>query len=554
MRKRIKRKTDKFNKITSMQERTQDRKMSITLRDVPLTDKTNNEEGKNDNVIERTESEENLLLAIKETENLWNQLKEKKEELENNKKKYENDLALINQDIKDKTTKLENVSNNTKKLLNDLNLLNKEINEGYNKVNLFQVAKNIKIDFIQNAKLHDKKRIDQGKKIILMNNKIIDRYKIQKEKLEKIIEEDKSFNINYLKAKLEELNKNEKNITKEVEDLRLIKKNHEKKCIQTNEELDILLERTTKEFNDEYNLKNNNNKAVSYQRNDSYPSIQSLPKIIKGKNLAIQTSDNNSIQKNKPNKEERNCRSLTNIFGDNYLMEKDLKELKEKIRNDMKKNINQKTKCYITSYTEQKKDNNKKDDNIIEKQNLFSRLEKDMLSQIIPKECLNIFQNKYKTIDKERMQMKEKILLNKTKKKINEEKSQLLFITEKKDINIIKKNVELSSKIIATKKKIKIIMKEIKSTQKGLKDIIEKYNLKKEENDKLKNHWISLNDDIKNKKIIVKKGETISKNELDDLNKWGNHIDSPNINNSNNEETCDNNSATKRNKPRKSEG
>ena len=170
MRKRIKRKTDKFNKITSMQERTQDRKMSITLRDVPLTDKTNNEEGKNDNVIERTESEENLLLAIKETENLWNQLKEKKEELENNKKKYENDLALINQDIKDKTTKLENVSNNTKKLLNDLNLLNKEINEGYNKVNLFQVAKNIKIDFIQNAKLHDKKRIDQGKKIILMNN------------------------------------------------------------------------------------------------------------------------------------------------------------------------------------------------------------------------------------------------------------------------------------------------------------------------------------------------------------------------------------------------
>ena len=94
-------------------------------------------------------------------------------------------------------------------------------------------------------------------------------------------------------------------------------------------------------------------------------------------------------------------------------------------------------------------------------------------------------------------------------------------------------------------------MKELKYAQKGLNGINEKYNMKKEENDKLKNHWILFNDDIKNKKITVKEGETISQNELDDINKWGNHIVSPINKSSNNEETCENNNPNKSNKTMK---
>ena len=110
MRKRMKRKTDKVNKVTSMQDKGQERKMSITLIDNPPIDQ-NTEEGKTDFVVERTESEENLLLAIEETENLRDKLKEKKEELENNKKKYENDVhenikILINS-IKRKEKEME---------------------------------------------------------------------------------------------------------------------------------------------------------------------------------------------------------------------------------------------------------------------------------------------------------------------------------------------------------------------------------------------------------------------------------------------------------------
>ena len=546
----MKRKTDKINKITSMQDRAQERKMSITLMDNPLTDKNNTDDRKMNNLIERTESEENLFIAIKETENLKNKLKAKKEELEKNKKKDENDLLTINQSIKDKSAKLENVSNNTKKLLNNLNLLNKEINEGYNKVKVFQVFNKIKTDYMNNLKTKDKKRVNQGKKIILLNNKIIDKYKIQKEKLQKIIEEDKDLKVNSLKTKLEELTKYENDLTKDVENLRLIKKNHEKKCIKTNEELNIILERIKKEYDDEINLKNNNNKTIPYQRKDSYPSIQSLPKIINAKNLTIQTSENNPIPNNiiNINKQEtnlRNYRSLTNIFGENYFMEKDLKELKDKIRSDMKIKLNQKLKGYITSYSEQKKEKIKKE-NKNEKQNLFSKLEKDMLSKIIPKECLKIYQDKFKTIEKERFEIKERIHMNKAKKKTNEENTQLIYITEKKDTNLSKKNKELNSKIINMKKKMNIILKELKATQRSLHNINDKYNLKKEENDMLKNHWSVFNDDIKNKKITVKKGETISMSELSDINRWGNKL-VLNINKSvNNEETCENNNLIKK--------
>ena len=88
MRKRIKKKTEKMNKIMSTQDKNQERKMSINLLDNPMTDKNNSEEKFVQKLIERTESEENLLNCIKETENLRNKLKEKKEEFESNKKKF----------------------------------------------------------------------------------------------------------------------------------------------------------------------------------------------------------------------------------------------------------------------------------------------------------------------------------------------------------------------------------------------------------------------------------------------------------------------------------
>ena len=549
MRKKISRKTDKLNKITTTQpnqEKIPERKMSIALLEAPIIANHFNEEKNIESTVERTESEENLLNAKQETENLRNKLKQKNEEFEANKKKNESELLLINQNIKEKSEILENVSNNTQLLINKLNILNNQINQGYNKVKIFQAANKIKMNYLNELKLKDIKRVEKGKKIILMNNKIIDKFKLQKEKLEKIIEEDTNLKINDYRKNLENLKNKEKDITKEIQDLKQIKTNHEK-CIQKNEELNIILERIRNEYNNEFKLKNEENKKIEYIEKDSIENsaLKSLPKIISSNNLTVPSNikllspKKSPINSNNSKIQSRNYRSLTHLFGEDYFIQQDLKEVKNQVRDNIKSNLNIKLKRYITSYNEDKKKNNLQKN----KNHLFSGLEKDILSKIIPKECLKIYQNKFKTIENERLQIKEKLNKNETKKKINEEKSQILFITGKKDINITKKNIELNSKIAIIKKKIKIIIKEIKIVQKELNNIKEKYNNKKEENDKLKNHWTEFNDDIKNKKIAVKKGETISKNEMEDLNKWGNHILIPINKKINNEETCDNNNS-----------
>ena len=550
MRKKISRKTDKLNKITTTQpnqEKIPERKMSIALLEAPIISNHFNEEKNIESTVERTESEENLLNAKQETENLRNKLKQKNEEFEANKKKNESELLLINQNIKEKSEILENVSNNTQLLINKLNILNNQINQGYNKVKIFQAANKIKMNYLNELKLKDIKRVEKGKKIILMNNKIIDKFKLQKEKLEKIIEEDTNLKINDYRKNLENLKNKEKDITKEIQDLKQIKTNHEK-CIQKNEELNIILERIRNEYNNEFKLKNEENKKIEYIKKDSIENsaLKSLPKIISSNNLTVPSNikllspKKSPINSNNSKIQSRNYRSLTHLFGEDYFIQQDLKEVKNQVRDNIKSNLNIKLKRYITSYNEDKKKNNLQKN----KNHLFSKLEKDILSKIIPKECLKIYQNKFKTIENERLQIKEKLNKNETKKKINEEKSQILFITGKKDINITKKNIELNSKIAIIKKKIKIIIKEIKIVQKELNNIKEKYNNKKEENDKLKNHWTEFNDDIKNKKIAVKKGETISKNEMEDLNKWGNHILIPLNKKINNEETCDNNNSS----------
>ena len=552
MKKRIK-KIDKSNKVTSTQEKVQERRMSITIMDNPQTDKTNNnEEKKVENIIERSESEENLSKAIQETENLKIKLKVKKEESENNKIKDENELLIINNNIKDKSEKLENISNNNKILINKLNYLNNQVNEEYNKVKVLKVSNKIKINYKNELKIKEKKRSGQGKKVILINNQIIDKYKIQKEKLEKIIKEDKNLKINEYKKKLEDLNKKKNDLIQGIEGLKLIKNNHEKNCIKLNVDLNKTLERLKNEYNDEYKSKNDFNKILENKRNNSVSnaSMNSLPKIINGNNFTSPANiinESENIKNSNKIRLKKNTKSLSNLFWEEDILQKDLKELKEQFRKDIKSKINQKIKRYITTFSIEKKKNSIKEIKNNGKKNLFSKLEKEMLSKIIPNECLEIYQDKFRTIEDERFHIEKQINKNESKKKVNEEKYQLLFINEKKENNMIKKNIELNAKISMIKKNINSIIKKLKIIQNEFNFINDKYNKKKEENDKLKSHWIGFNNDIKNKKITIKKGEIIKKNELDDLNKSGN-----NNKKINDEEIFDDNNSIKNKIKRKS--
>ena len=213
MKRKVKKTTEiTYNKQTSTDDKTPENKTSYKLFQKQLSHNnvkktTNNQQQTNyktvnnfmtssENKIKRTPSEQNLLNSIKETDNLRNLLLEKNEEYENNKKKCINEILLLNNNIKSKSSEFEILSNNSKSLFNKLNQLNSKINEEYQKIKLADlVNKSSKNELINNEK-NNENRIKNTKKLILLNNTIIDKFKIHKEKLGKIIQENKNTKLN----------------------------------------------------------------------------------------------------------------------------------------------------------------------------------------------------------------------------------------------------------------------------------------------------------------------------------------------------------------------
>ena len=538
MKRKVKKKTEKLlNKQTSTNDKTPENKPvklfskkpsnNITNNSVNSVTQTNNNFTNNnyvsslENKIKRTYSEENLLNSIKETKNLKNILEEKKEELENNKKKFTNELLLLNNDIKEKSSQLENAANDSKVILNKLNQLNSKINEEYQKIKLSEFVNKHKNDnSITN--ISNKNKIMNSKKLILLNHTIIDKFKIHKEKLEIIVDEDKNTKLINLKNELEELNNNEKELKAEIEKMRLIKDSHERKCNKIIEELEKNLERIKKEYNLENKIKEENKTpSIKKQLSLNNKKITSLPNVYK--NIIIPDSEENKtilpkreIPKKQINKEQ--------------IIQKDFEELQEQIKNKMKIKSQQNIKNYINSRNEKKKE--------MENNNLFSSEEKNLLKEFIPMEILNVYQNKFQTIKDENNQIIQILQTNQSKKKLIEEKNQFEFIKDKKEHNIQKKNVELNSKILLVTKNIKKINKEINELQKDLDKINITYNIKKLDNDKFRETWVSFYNDIKNKKIIVKKDETVTEEELKYIDRFGKI---PEIENLNLEEKSDKN-------------
>ena len=331
---------------------------------------------------------------------------------------------------------------------------------------------------------------------------------MHKEKLEKLVVADKTTKINNLNEELEELKNNEKDLKNEIDKMKLIKDTHEKKCTKIIKELEENLERAKNEFNLELKLNNLNNEKpqIKNQLSLNNTNVNSLPNIFH--NIIIPSNENESEKTPlQPIKKKRlyinNLKTVT----------KEFEEIQEQIKNKFIINARKDIKNYINSRNANRKE--------MENNNLFSFEEKNILKNIIPMECLNIYQNKYKTITDEKNQIIQILQQNKPKKKLNEEKNQYLFLNDKKEHNIQKKNIELNSKILSITKNTKIINKEINELQKELNKINNIYNTKQKENDKLKNMWISMNKEIKSKKLVVKKGEILTEDEINYINHFG---------------------------------
>ena len=537
MKRKVKKKNEKLlNKQTSTNDKTPENKpvklfskkpsnnIKNSINSVTQTNSNmsnNNLVSSLENKIKRTTSEENLLNSIKETENLKNILEEKKEELETNKKKYTNEILLLNNNIKEKSSKLEIAANDSKVILNKLNQLNSKINEEYQKIKLSEFLNKYKNDN-STTSLSNKNKIKNSKKLILLNHTIIDKFKIHKEKLEKIVDEDKNTKLINLKNDLEELINNEKELKAEIEKMRLIKESHERKCNKIIEELEKNLERIKKEYNLENKMKEENQApTIKKQISLNNKSMTSLPNIYK--NIVIPDNEEKKtiLQTVKGPKKQINREKI---------IQKDFDELQEELKNKIKIKSQQDIKNYINSRNEKKKE--------VDNNNLFSSEEKNILKEFIPFEILDVYQNKFQTIKDENNQIIQILQKNQSKKKLIEEKNQFEFIKDKKEHNIQKKNVELNSKILSVTKNIKTINKEINELQKDLDKINIAYNIKKLDNDKFRETWVSFYSEIKNKKIIVKKEETVTEEELKYIDRFGKI---PEIENNNPEEKSDKN-------------
>ena len=507
-----------FHKQTSTNEKSSNKKVDLKIRKNLLSidnNINNNILNINNNnflidlekKINRTESEENLLLSIKETENLKQLITEKNEEIENNKKKYINELILVNNNIKEKVLQLESSSKNSKIILNKLTQLNTKIKEEYEKIKLSTVINKLK-NSNENNKEKDNYVINHAKKLISHNNIIIDKFKIHKEKLEKIISEDNEVKINNLKNELDSLNNNEKILKDEIKQMKLIKENHEKKCLNIIKELETNLERIKNEYNIELEInKINKKQSLSFTKQPSLSSVNPMPNIYK--NIMIQKEESEKGQ-SKP------VSINNNIMPQNQEKKnkKEFNDLHTEISNQIFKNKELDIKTYIMS-------RNKKKQEIEDNDYLFSNKEKNILKNYIPMDCIQIYQNKFKTITDEKKQIIQLINNNKERDKLNKEKNQAIFMNDKKDFNIQKKNIELTSKLLQITKDLKSISKEINYFQKEIDKIKDNYNTKKAENDKLKKIWISFNDNIKNRKIVVKSNQNVSAEELNYINKFG---------------------------------
>jgi hypothetical protein len=169
---------------------------------------------------------------------------------------------------------------------------------------------------------------------------------------------------------------------------------------------------------------------------------------------------------------------------------KDIKELNNNYKNYMR---NKPIKYF---FTEREKNNTVK--------SLFRNKELNILSKIIPDECLKNYSQKFNSIETEKeeinndfkneIKIKKQIYKN-TNLKLNDSTNKMNKINdERKEINKI---------IMNQKKKIKLLNEKLKVENKNLKDLKYVYNIKYKENIKLSQHILLMKEKIDNGELVL---------------------------------------------------
>ena len=179
---------------------------------------------------------------------------------------------------------------------------------------------------------------------------------------------------------------------------------------------------------------------------------------------------------------------------------KDIKELNNNYKNYMR---NKPIKYF---FTEREKNNTVK--------SLFRNKELNILSKIIPDECLKNYSQKFNSIETEKeeinndfkneIKIKKQIYKN-TNLKLNDSTNKMNKINdERKEINKI---------LLNQKKKIKILNDKLKIENKNLKDLKYTYNIKYKENIKLSQHILFIKEQIDNGELVLSEKNNLNNEE-----------------------------------------
>ncbi len=476
----------------------------------------------------------NLEIIKKKNNELSEKLFLNNNQIQNEKEQTLEELKQLNDDIEKKNIDLKKVKNENINLLNQLKEIKNELTKKINLISIKRIKDEDYEDKNKKLKLEIKIHEEEIKNII----QLIPQLQKEKENFENIINNNKEETKYNLFNKLIEINN----------EIELIKKDIKLKKEELKEH-DEICKKKIKNLEYEYNLLKNDldfekkktilNQSLSQSKiNHEIPTLSYLDDEINEKKITtykyknyntIDTEDNLKIKK------RENSFLNSNRKQFKLSTEGEERREKEKLRvslNPLWKNIkelNNNYKNYMRNkplkyfFTEREKNNTLK--------SLFRNKELDILSKIIPEECLKNYSQKFNSIEtekeeinneyKDEIKIKKQIYKNNTLK-LNDSTNKMNKINdERKEINKI---------IMNQKKKIKLLNEKLKVENKNLKDLKYVYNIKYKENIKLSQHILLMKEKIDNGELVLSERNNLNNEnenkEMENLNEEKENNDS----------------------------
>ena len=399
-----------------------------------------------------------------------------------------NELNIYNKTIAQKENGIKEIKTEINDLINKLKDIKNELDSH---AKLSQIFK-LKLNELDKKEKEIKSSIRAREEEIKNEIKNMNKIKKEKERIQKLINENKENRENILNNEYESLNNNIKNLQNEINNLKYLLNVH-----QDCQKYKNILKNAKNVLENEYEFeikKINMLKAIDEEKDNKNKQIKKLLfNRIKNKKKVIKNNSQKNIELSK--------RTKSYIYQQFDLVQKSYNKNSFEVSNIFNESLS-----------------------IQKPRDLFLSEEKKILKTIIPERNLNIYNERYNDLEKQKKLIEEKIKNNKSIiNEINNHKNLINYSSIKIKQQFIVKTaikaefIRYRNYVAKLNKKIKEINKEIKIQDNILK-------IKNKENNNYKNHLFYLQKKIKKGKLILKinlEDENNIENKKDEIKEKG---------------------------------